>query len=131
MFSLESPHRGNSNKYTQDIIFNIKYLKIPEICLRYRKSIVVVKVLKIHHPKFSKFCSYGIFFPRGLKNKFKIAMVNEPSVFESLKFQNQVMSTVTSRFQTDMEEISHLHEITFGNYDIVDNNYTIGMISAY
>ena len=30
MFSLESPHRGDSNKYTQYTIFNIRK-KIPEI----------------------------------------------------------------------------------------------------
>ena len=30
-------------------------------------------------------CSYGI-FPKGLKNEFERAVVNEPSVFEPLKF---------------------------------------------
>ena len=64
MFTLESPHRGDSNEYTQYTIFNIK---------------------KENHPKLSQICSYGI-FPKGLKNKFKTAMVNEPSVFELLKF---------------------------------------------
>ena len=48
VFSLESPHRGDSNEYTQHDIINIK-----------RNS---------------------------LKNEFEIAVVNEPSVFESLKF---------------------------------------------
>ena len=32
-----------------------------------------------------KICSYGI-FSKGLKNEFEIAVVNEPSVFEQLKF---------------------------------------------
>ena len=34
VFSLESPHRGDSNKYTQYIIFNIK----KKIILNYPKS---------------------------------------------------------------------------------------------
>ena len=38
VFSLESPHRGNSNEYTQYTIFNIK---------------------KENRPKFSQICSYG------------------------------------------------------------------------
>ena len=35
MFSLESPHRGDSNEYTQYTIFNIK---IQKITLIYPKS---------------------------------------------------------------------------------------------
>ena len=62
MFSLESPHRGDSNEYTQYTIINIK-----------------------NHPKLSQICSFGI-SSKGLKNEFKTAMVNEPSVFERLKF---------------------------------------------
>ena len=54
-FSLESPHRDDFNEYTQNTIFNIK---------------------KENHPKLSYICS---------KNKFKIAVVNQPSVFEPLK----------------------------------------------
>ena len=64
VFSLESPHRGDSNEYTQYTICNIK---------------------KENHPKSSKICSYGI-FSKGLKNEFETAVVNEPSVFEPLKF---------------------------------------------
>ena len=64
MFSLESPHRGDSNEYTQYTIFNIKK-KIP---LNYPNSAVM-----------------GFCF-KGLKSKFETAMVNEPSVFEPLKF---------------------------------------------
>ena len=59
MFSLESPHRGDSNEYTQHAINNIKK----------------------DYPKYSNVCSYGI-FPYGLKNEFEKAVVNEPSVFE-------------------------------------------------
>ena len=64
MFSLESPSRGDSNEYTQYTFFNMKEKK---------------------HPKLSQICSYGI-FSKGLKNKFETAVVNEPSVFEPLKF---------------------------------------------
>ena len=64
MFSLESPHRGDSNVYTQYTIFNIK----KKIILNYPKSAAM------------GFCS------QGLKNEFKTAVVNEPSVFEPLKF---------------------------------------------
>ena len=56
VFSLESPWW-----YT---IFNIKQEK---------------------YPKLSQICSYGI-FSKGLKNEFATAVVNETSVFESLKF---------------------------------------------
>ena len=47
VFSFESPHRGDSNKYTQYTIFNKK---------------------KEHHPKLSQICSYGI-FPRDSRMK--------------------------------------------------------------
>ena len=43
VFSLESPHRGDSNEYTQYTIFNIK---------------------KENHPKLSQICSYGFLFRR-------------------------------------------------------------------
>ena len=60
VFSLESPHRGDSNECTQYISFNIK--KIITLC--YPKSV-----------------ASGI-FPRGLMNEFESAVVNELSVFE-------------------------------------------------
>ena len=41
LFSLESPHRGDSNKYTQYTIFN-----------QYKIE---------HHPKLIQICSYKIF----------------------------------------------------------------------
>ena len=64
MFSLESPHRGNSNEYTQYTIFNIK------------------KKITLNYPKSANmgFCS------KGLKKEFETAVVNEPSVFEPVKF---------------------------------------------
>ena len=64
MFTLESPHRGDSNEYTQYTIFSMNMKN----CLNYPKS-----------------AAMG-FFSKGLKNEFETAMVNEPSVFEPLKF---------------------------------------------
>ena len=64
MSTLESPHRGDSNEYTQYTIFSMSMKN----CLNYPKS-----------------AAMG-FFSEGLKNEFETAMVNEPSVFESLKF---------------------------------------------
>ena len=64
VFILESPHRGDSNEYTQYTIFNMNRKK---------------------HPKLSQIYSSG-HLSKGLKNEFETAMVNEPSVFEPLKF---------------------------------------------
>ena len=63
MFSLESPHQGDSNEYTQHTIFNIK-----------TKSPLIIQSLPLW------------IFSRGLKNEFETAVVVEPSVFEPLKF---------------------------------------------
>ena len=63
VYSLESPHRGDSNEYTQYTIFNIK------------------KKITLYYPKPA---AMG-FFSKGLKNEFETAVVNEPSVFEPLK----------------------------------------------
>ena len=67
VFSLESPHRGDSNEYAQHAIINIK------------------KKITLNYPKYNNVCCYGI-LSRGLKNEFETAVVNEPSVFEPLKF---------------------------------------------
>ena len=64
VFSLESPQRGDSKEYTQYTIS------------QYRKE---------NNPKLSQICNYGI-CPKGLKNEFEPAVVNEPSVLEPLKF---------------------------------------------
>ena len=64
MFSLESPHRGDSYEYTQHTIFNMN---------------------KKNTLNYSKSAAMG-FFSKGLKNEFETAVVNEPSVFELLKF---------------------------------------------
>ena len=47
-----------------------------------------------NHPNLSLICSYGI-FSKGLKNEFETALVNEPSVFEPLKFYCNVLKIVT------------------------------------
>ena len=58
MFSLESPHRSDSNEYTQYTIFIIK----EKITLDYPKS-----------------APMG-YFSKGLKNEFETAVVNGPLV---------------------------------------------------
>ena len=47
-----------------------------------------------NYPKCNNVCSYGIFC-LGLKYEFEIAMVNEPSVFEPLKFYCTYVSSKT------------------------------------
>ena len=64
VFSLESSQWGDSNEYTQYTIFNVK----KKITLNYPKSAAMR------------------FYSKGLKSEFETAMVNEPSVFEALKF---------------------------------------------
>ena len=59
MFSLESPHQGNSNEYTQYTIFNMN---------------------KKNTQNYTKSATMG-FFSKELKNEFETAVVNEPSVF--------------------------------------------------
>ena len=63
MLSLESPHRGDSNENTKYTIFNI------------------IKKIILNYPKLQL---WG--FSQGLKNEFETARVNEPPVFEPLKF---------------------------------------------
>ena len=64
MFSLESPHRGDSNEITQYTIFDIKK----------EKSTSIIRNLQLSD------------FSKGLKNELEIAVVNEPSLFVPLKF---------------------------------------------
>ena len=63
MLSLESPHRGDSNENIKYTIFN----KIKKITL-------IIPNLQLWD------------FSQGLNNEFESAVVNEPSVFELLKF---------------------------------------------
>ena len=66
LFSLESPHRGNSKEYIQHTIINIKDLRSPG-CI----------------PNTIMSAATG-FFVRDSITSFEIAMVNEPSVFKLL-----------------------------------------------
>ena len=56
-FSIELPHQGDSNEYTQYTIFNIK------------------KKITLNCPRSA---AMG-FFAKGLKNEFRTAVVNKPS----------------------------------------------------
>ena len=71
MFTLESPYRGDSNEYAQYTIFNMN------------------KKNTLNYPKSA---AMG-FFSKGLKNELETAVVNEPSVFEPLKFYCMTFST--------------------------------------
>ena len=63
VYSLELPHQGDSNEYTQYAIYNIKR----KFTLNYPKSAAME-------------C-----FPKDSRTSSKKAVVNEPSVFEPLK----------------------------------------------
>ena len=64
LFSIESPHRGDSNEYIEYTIFIMK---------------------KKNTLKYPKSAAMGI-VSQGLKNEYEAALVNEPSGFEPLKF---------------------------------------------
>ena len=64
---LHRTHRGDSNENIQHTNINIK-----------------TKII-LNYPKYNTVCSYGV-SSLGLKNEFETAMVNEPSMFEPLKF---------------------------------------------
>ena len=64
VLSLESPRRGDSNERTQSTIFNMK------------------KKNNLNYPKSP---AMGV-VSKGLKNELETAKVNEPSVFEPVKF---------------------------------------------
>ena len=78
MFSLESPQRGDSNEYTQ-------YTIPVEAILMSTQNIPFLNIKIENHPKLFQICIYGI-CSKGLKKEFETAVVNEPSVFEPLKF---------------------------------------------
>ena len=63
VFSLESPHRGDSNE---------------------NKQYTISQYENENHPKLSQIYSYGI-CSKGPKNEFERIVVKEPSVFEPLK----------------------------------------------
>ena len=90
MFSLESPHQGDSNEYTQYTIFNVK----KKITLNYPKSAAMGFSSKV------------------LKKEFETAMVNEPSVFEPLKFY------CTNMYRYITELILQSHAQTFLSFTV-------------
>ena len=64
---------GISFQFSNVMVCCVFSLELPHF--QYKKEI---------HPKLSQICSYGI-FSKGLKNKVKTAVINEPSVSEPLK----------------------------------------------
>ena len=69
MFSLESPHRGDSNENTQYTIFNMN-----------KKNTLNIPNLQLWD------------FFQGTPEEFETAVVNEQSVFEPLKFYCNYLS---------------------------------------
>ena len=72
------PPRGDSKEYKQYTMFNIK------------------KQITINYPKSGPM----IFFFKRLKNELEIAGVNEPLVFEPLKFHCSTVKTVEVLLQS-------------------------------
>ena len=78
VFSSESPQQGDSNEYMQYTIS------------QYENE---------NYPKLSQICIYVI-CSKGPKNEFETAVVNEPSVFEPLKFYCILHNFQTNYFVT-------------------------------
>ena len=110
MFTLESPHRGDSNEYTQYTIFNMNKKNI----LNYPKS-----------------AAMG-FFSKGLKNEFETAVVNEPSVFEPLKFYCIQDSNIFGIFSSwDTTSTSLLTSCCFSSYLLLPASDFQDLISGF
>ena len=90
VFSLESPQRGDSNEYTQYTIF---------------------QHFKENYLKLSQICNYGI-CSKGLKNEFETVVVNEPSVFEPMKFYctNDTLVSIFSNVRISCGKYKSLKE---------------------
>ena len=67
VYSIELPHRGDFNECIQHTISNIKKTNYPKSAAKFAAKIVWD-------------------FSKGLKSEFEIVVVNEPRVFEPLKF---------------------------------------------
>ena len=80
MLSLESPHRDDSNEYTQYTIFNIK------------------EKITLNFPKYAAM----EFFSKGLKNEFKTSQVNEPLKFYCICFFVSFSSKAPEFHQNDI-----------------------------
>ena len=70
MFSLESPQRGDSNKFTQ---------------------YTVSQYINENQPKLCQICDYGI-CSKGPKSEFETAVVNKPSVVLLYMYSQSVFS---------------------------------------
>ena len=68
-------------------------------------------IITKNHPKLPEVCSYEI-FSKGLKNQFETAVVNEPSVFEPLKFY---CIRFNFSFYSKQGEVSQVQEAKFSN----------------
>ena len=86
MFSLESPHRGDSNEYTQYTIFSMK----KKITLNFPISAAID------------------FFSKGLKNEFETTRVNEPSGLEPLKFYCTLLNSSNTQVFLGLLEYIHM-----------------------
>ena len=64
--------------------------RLNEAILMSTQNIPLLNTKKENHPKLSQICIYGI-YSKGPKNEFETAMVNEPSVFEPLKFYSMAV----------------------------------------
>ena len=84
VFSLESPHRGDSNEYTQYTTF------------------IMNKKNTLNYPKPAAMD----FSSKGLKNEFETAVVNEPSVFEPLEFYCTYIARNVRLFQSPVGILS-------------------------
>ena len=90
VFSLESPHRGDSNGYTQYTIFNIK---------------------KEDHPKLSQICSYGFSVRRDSrtsskqpgKRAFSVRATEGLLYITSMKIPVKAKSALILKFQLELE----------------------------
>ena len=91
LFSVELPHRGDSNEHTQYTIYNIK------------------KKITINYPKSATmgFCS------KGPKKEFETPKVNGPSVFEPLKFYCIIKSVCsTSLYHAYISDNINIYKIS-------------------
>ena len=97
VYSLESPQRGDSNEYIQYTIS------------QYEKK----------NPQLFQICSYGI-WSKGPKNEFETAVVNEPSVFEPLKFY---CTCIWSSFHKNNGNVGFKISTSGSILDLHDSNY--------
>ena len=89
---------------------------------------------KENYPKLLQICSNGIFF-KGLENEFETAMVNEPTVFEPLKFycRKSPNSFLLKNFAIKLQGGLIPLNLTFDKkrlYDTNENEHNLILLSA-